>query len=61
MIGALLRFISTASSVNFQPINASFGLLPELVPAVKNRQKRYQGYVERAILQTKEYSELLRL
>ena len=59
MIGALLRFISTANSVNFQPINASFGLLPELVPAVKNRQKRYQGYVERAMLQTKEYSELL--
>lgn len=59
MIGALLRFISTSTKVNFQPINASFGLLPELVPAVKDRQTRYQRYVERAIQAAKEYSELL--
>jgi len=61
MIGSLLRFISTANRVNFQPINASFGLLPELVPSVKDRQKRYQHYVERALQQAQEYSELLRL
>lgn len=61
MIGALLRFISTSNRANFQPINASFGLLPELVPTVRDRQRRYQGYVERAMLEAKEYSELLRL
>ena len=61
MIGSLLRFISTSNRANFQPINASFGLLPELVPSVKDRQKRYQNYVERALQQTLEYSELLQL
>lgn len=59
MIGSLLRFISTASSDNFQPINANFGLLPPLDHPVKDKQKRYQAYVERAIAQTEEYSELL--
>lgn len=61
MIGALLRFISTADKANFQPINASFGLLPDLMPPIKDRQKRYQGYVERAMLAVREYSELLHL
>lgn len=60
MIGSLLRFISTASSDNFQPINANFGLLPPLDHPVKDKQKRYQAYVERAIVQAEEYSELLR-
>lgn len=59
MIGSLLRFISTSSRINFQPINASFGLLPELVPAEKNKQLRYQKYTDRALQQAKEYSELL--
>ena len=61
MIGALLRFISTADKANFQPMNASFGLLPDLIPPIKDRQKRYQGYVERAMLAVREYSELLHL
>lgn len=59
MIGSLLRFIATANQTNFQPINASFGLLPPLVPNIKDRQKRYQHYVERALQQTQQFSELL--
>jgi len=59
MIGSLLRFIATANRTNFQPINASFGLLPELVPGVKDRKMRYQLYVERALQQAREFSELL--
>lgn len=59
MIGSLLRFISSADSHNFQPINANFGLLAPLEPPIKDRQKRYEAYVKRALQQGKEFSELL--
>lgn len=59
MIGALLRFISTADSTNFQPINANFGLLSNLESPIRDRQKRYEQYTQRALREAEEYSELL--
>ena len=58
MLGALVHFITTARGEEFQPINASFGLLPALVDAPKNRQERYRAYVHRSQGNMDKYSEL---
>jgi len=58
MLGALVHFITTAPGKEFQPINASFGLLPALADAPKNRQERYRAYVRRSQGHMDKYSEL---
>lgn len=58
MLGALVNFISTAQSRHFQPINANFGLLPSLPTREKDKVKRYQAYVRRALHELTEFSEL---
>jgi methylenetetrahydrofolate--tRNA-(uracil-5-)-methyltransferase len=37
MLGALTRYIATAESTRYQPMNAAFGLLPE--PSTRSRRK----------------------
>lgn len=59
MLGALLDFITTSPSGNFQPINANFGLLPALPSPIKNKQQRYSEYAARALTKMQEFSELL--
>ncbi|RME66025.1 MAG: methylenetetrahydrofolate--tRNA-(uracil(54)-C(5))-methyltransferase (FADH(2)-oxidizing) TrmFO, partial [Caldilineae bacterium] len=48
MIGALLYYITHAEPENFQPMKANMALLPDLVPPVRNKRKRYAAYAERA-------------
>ncbi|MEN6390231.1 MAG: methylenetetrahydrofolate--tRNA-(uracil(54)-C(5))-methyltransferase (FADH(2)-oxidizing) TrmFO [Syntrophomonas sp.] len=59
MLGALIKFITGARDGHFQPINANFGLLPSLETRIKDKQKRYQVYAERALRDMDEFSELL--
>lgn len=59
MIGALIKFITGAPDGYFQPINANFGLLPTLEERIKDKQKRYQAYAERAWHALDKFSELL--
>jgi methylenetetrahydrofolate--tRNA-(uracil-5-)-methyltransferase len=48
MIGALLRYVSTPASQQFQPMKANFGLLPEIGKKVGKRA-RYGLYAGRAL------------
>lgn len=48
MIGALLYYITHAEPKNFQPMKANMGLLPDLPRRIRNKQKRYAAYAERA-------------
>ena len=41
VIGALADYIST-SNENFQPMNANFGILPQLENRIRNKQERYE-------------------
>ncbi len=41
MIGALSRYISDPSVVDFQPMGASFGLLPSLPEVIRDKKLRY--------------------
>ena len=48
MIGALSKYISTANK-NFQPMNANFGILPELPEKIKDKKLKYLKLADRAI------------
>lgn len=47
--GALISYITNPSHENFQPMNANFGILPELENAQKNKNERKLQYAQRAI------------
>ena len=48
VIGALSEYISMPNE-NFQPMNANFGILPELPEKIKDKKERYGKLAERAI------------
>jgi methylenetetrahydrofolate--tRNA-(uracil-5-)-methyltransferase len=48
MMGALLYYITHADPENFQPMKSNMALLPDLEQRVRNKQKRYATYAERA-------------
>jgi len=55
MIGSLMNFISNKNKIlsnqkknKFQPMPASFGLVPELAKRIKDKRLRYKAYQERS-------------
>ena len=55
MIGSLMNFISNKNQIlsnqkknKFQPMPASFGLVPELAKKIKDKRLRYKAYQERS-------------
>ena len=59
MIGALSKYISTTNE-NFQPMNANFGILPELPEKIKDKKLKYSKLSDRAIEELK-MSEITKL
>ena len=49
MLGALSHYISDASVKKFQPMGASFGLLPPLEERIRDKRERYERLAERAL------------
>tara|TARA_B100000131_G_scaffold170181_1_gene164336 strand:+ start:18 stop:509 length:492 start_codon:yes stop_codon:yes gene_type:complete len=56
IIGSLIHFISNKNEIisshkkrQFQPMPASFGLVPELTVRIKDKKLRYQAYQERSL------------
>ena len=48
VIGALAKYVSTEND-KFQPMNANFGILPELEEKIKDKKLRYQKMAERSL------------
>lgn len=54
MIGALLGYITDESVVNLQPMGANFGIIPELVPHIRDKRERYMALSQRSLSWFKE-------
>ena len=48
IMGALSKYISTPNE-KFQPMNANFGIVPELKEKIKDKKKRYEKLGDRAL------------
>ena len=66
MIGSLMNFISNKNEImsnqkkyKFQPMPASFGLVPELNNRIKDKKLRYKAYQERSLYALQEFKEFL--
>jgi len=57
MLGALYRYVHTADPEHFQPMNANFGLLEPLERPVKDKQKKKEMLVERALADMDRFAE----
>ena len=53
VIGALANYISS-SNKNFQPMNANFGILPELEENIRDKKQRYSKMAERSLEKLKQ-------
>lgn len=49
MMGALAGFISSASTSEFQPMGANFGVLPPLAAPIRDKRERYAALSARAL------------
>ena len=48
MIGALAHYISSPNE-NFQPMNANFGILPQLPEKIKDKKVKYTKLADKAL------------
>ena len=66
MIGSLMHFISNRNQImsnqkrnKFQPMPASFGLVPELTNKIKDKRLRYKAYQERSSEASNRFKKIL--
>ena len=48
-MGSMAHYITTTNAKNFQPMNANFGLFPDLGRKIKSKQERAEAHAERAL------------
>jgi methylenetetrahydrofolate--tRNA-(uracil-5-)-methyltransferase len=58
-LGSMAQYITTADFKHFQPMNANFGLLPDLPERVKNKKLRYEMLANRALESIQNFSREL--
>ena len=58
MIGALANYVSSEND-NFQPMNANFGILPNLNEKIKDKKVRYEKLSQRSLLNIKNKNQVL--
>lgn len=59
--GALARYISDETVMNFQPMGANFGMLPPLPEKIRDKSERYTAIAERGMRDLEEYLKSLGL
>lgn len=57
--GALCRYITTAASSSFQPMNVNFGLFPPLTQKIRGRRAKNTLYAQRALHILQKFKEKL--
>lgn len=59
MIGALINYVTSSISKDFQPMGANFGVLPPIKPHIRDKKLRYEALAKRSINILKERWEQL--
>ena len=54
-----IQILSNQKKNKFQPMPASFGLVPELSKRIKDKRLRYKAYQERSVGALKEFKKIL--
>lgn len=57
IMGAIINYLTSADPKSFQPMNANFGILPELDEKIRDKKLKKMAYSERAILDMKNFKE----
>jgi len=57
MLGALYRYVHTADAAHFQPMNANFGLLEPLERPVRDKARKKELLVERALAEIDHFAQ----
>ena len=55
MLGALARYISDETVVDFQPMGANMGILPPLETRIRDKAQRYELIANRALESLEAY------
>jgi methylenetetrahydrofolate--tRNA-(uracil-5-)-methyltransferase len=58
-IGSIARYITTANPKNFQPMNANFGLFPELTEKIRGKKERNEQHANRALETIQKFAKNL--
>ena len=61
VIGSLSAYISDETVVDFQPMGANFGILPELENRPRDKKERGQAYANRSLKDLEIFTESVRL
>jgi NAD(FAD)-utilizing enzyme possibly involved in translation len=48
-LGSMAHYITHADRKHFQPMNANFGIFPELSEHIRDKKARKEAYAERAL------------
>lgn len=55
-VGSLLHYISHADKGDFQPMNVTFGLLPELPERIRDKKRKKQLFAQRALTAIRQWT-----
>ncbi|MDU0201368.1 FADH(2)-oxidizing methylenetetrahydrofolate--tRNA-(uracil(54)-C(5))-methyltransferase TrmFO [Paenibacillus sp. MAH-36] len=58
-LGSMAHYITTADFKHFQPMNANFGLLPQLPERIRNKKEKYEKLANRAIESIQNFSKTI--
>lgn len=58
-MGSMANYITTTNAKNFQPMNANFGLFPDLGKRIKSKQERAEAHAGRALETIQNFSNSL--
>lgn len=58
-LGSMAKYITTTNAKNFQPMNANFGLFPELPVKVKGKKERAEQHAKRALETIQNFVKIL--
>ena len=58
-MGSMAHYITSTNAKTFQPMNANFGLFPDLGERIKSKKERYEAHANRALQTIQKFVKIL--